>query len=106
MNPHDLPTDIGKHLAGPAGSAIALIWLNGRLLRKCAMFFAGCILSWYVAGPASIWLDLPEGFTGLLLGIFGMAVVDKIFEVIRTVQPGELITDFIRKRLGLERKES
>jgi hypothetical protein len=102
---HDLPPDISKHLAGPAGSLIALLWLHGRWPKKVAMFAAGWVLSFYGSPIAAQWLGFSEGFAGFLLGLFGMAIVDKIFETWKTLEIGTLLSDWIRKVLNLEHQE-
>lgn len=70
------------------------------------MFAAGWIFSLNVAPPVAHWLGLPEGFSGFLLGLFGMAIVDKIFEVWRSFELGALVMAWTKKRLGLNDKEA
>lgn len=101
MNLNDLPPDLGKHLAGPAGSFFALMWIDGSWPRKLSMFAAGWALSFYGSPHIATWLGFNEGFAGFLLGLFGMAIVDKMFMSWKELQIGQLITDFIRKRLGV-----
>lgn len=103
MNFPDIPPDLGKHLAGPAGSMVALFWLNGSIIRKCGMFVAGWAMSFYGAASVAGWLGFNEGFTGFLLGVFGMSIVDKIFEAWNTLKLGEILQDWVRKRLGVEK---
>ena len=98
---NNLPPDLGKHVAGPAGSLFALLWLKGSWPRKCAMFIGGWALSLYGSPGAAEWLGFSEGFTGFLLGLFGMAIVDKVFEVWVQMDFGTILKDWIRKRLGV-----
>lgn len=97
----DLPPEIGKHLAGPAGSLVALFWLRGTIARKCGMFAAGWALSFYGSSHVASWLGFNEGFAGFLLGLFGMSIVDKTFEAWNTLEVGVILKDWLRKRLGV-----
>ena len=102
MNINDLPPDLGRHLAGPAGSLIALMWMEGTWPRKIAMFAAGWVLSYYGSPHLAEWLGFNEGFSGFLLGLFGMAIVDKLFTAWKDLQVGQIFTDWLKKRLGVE----
>lgn len=93
--------DLGKHLAGPLGALVALLWLTGSWLRKTAMFMAGWALSYYGSPAAAEWLGFSEGFSGFLLGLFGMSIVDKIFEVWQSMEFGVIFKDWLRKKLGV-----
>lgn len=99
----EIPPDLGKHLAGPAGSMVALFWLRGSIPRKVGMFAAGWALSYYASTHVADWLGFNEGFAGFLLGLFGMSVVDKIFEGWQSFKVGDIFQDWIRKRLGVEK---
>lgn len=98
MNFNDLPPDLGKHLAGPAGSAIALLWLKTTWYRGLSMFAAGAALSYYAAPNVSSWLNLSESFTGFLLGLFGIAIVDKLFDTWQRFDASKLLVSFLEKR--------
>ena len=101
MNFPDLPPDMGRHLAGPAGSLVALMWMEGTWPRKIAMFIAGWVFSFYGAEYLSEWLGFNQGFSGFLLGLFGMAVVDKLFTSWKEFQVGEILSQWLKKKLGV-----
>ena len=98
---NDLPPDTDKFVAGPAGSLFALLWLKGTWPRKVAMFIGGWALSFYGAPGVATWLGFSEGFAGFLLGLFGMAIVDKMFEAWDVMDLGTILKDWLRKRLGV-----
>ena len=97
----DLPPDVGKYLAGPAGSLIALMWIEGTWFRKIAMFAAGWVLSFYGSIHLANWLGFNEGFSGFLLGLFGMSIVDKMFTAWKELEMGSIISDWLKKKLGV-----
>lgn len=70
------------------------------------MLAAGTALSYNIAGPLASWAGMNEGATGLILGLLGMALVDKIFESITKVQAADIFTEWVRKLLGLPAKPS
>ena len=82
---------------------MALFWLKGSIPRKCGMFAAGWALSFYGAATVAAWLGFNEGFAGFLLGVFGMSIVDKAFEIWQAFKAGEIFQDWLRKRLGVEK---
>lgn len=106
MSIYDLLPDGPKLLISFVGSLIALNWLPGNCWRKTRMLAAGTALSYTVAAPLAGWAGMNEGATGLILGLLGMALVDKIFESIAKVQAADLFTEWLRKVLGLPAKSS
>lgn len=85
MNFTELPPEVGRAAPGFLGSALAWRWLAGSWKQKLGMVAAGVALSWYAGQPMSRWLQLDVALTGFLLGLFGMACVDKVFAVINAV---------------------
>ena len=101
MNTPDLPPDLARLLAGPAGSLVALLWIEGTWPRKIAMFAAGWVLSYYGSEHLATWLGFNEGFSGFLLGLFGMSIVDKVFTAWKELEVGSIISDWLKKKLGV-----
>lgn len=100
----DLPPDFGKYAAGPVGSAIALLWLPGTLLRRAAMFFAGWGMAHFTAPALTTWLNLSPTFAGFLTGLFGVVIVSKLFDTWVQFDAGTILKEFVRKLLRLEPK--
>lgn len=101
----DLPPDFGKLAAGPVGSAIALLWLPGTLVRRVAMFFAGCGMSHYFAAPVAAWLPyLPIGTAGFLVGLLGVVVTQKLFDTWVKFDAGTILKTALYKWLRIEEK--
>ena len=101
MDLPDIPPEIGKHFAGPLGSLFALLWIHGTWPRKAAMFAGGVALSFYAAPALSEAYSFSEGFAGFLLGLFGMAAVDKVFAIWQTLELGIIFKKWLYKTLGL-----
>jgi hypothetical protein len=90
-------------LAGVAGAAASLAFIKGNLIERVVMAIGGAVLSLYATPWMSAKTGLPPGLCGFLLGLFGMAICAKVWEVIATLPTAELWThaiDVIRKRLG------
>lgn len=90
-------------LAGLAGAAASLAFIKGTLTERVVMALGGAVLSLYATPWMTQVSGLPAGLCGFLLGLFGMAVCAKVWELIVTTPTGEVwkhTIDVIRKRLG------
>lgn len=96
---------MGKLAPGVVGSFVSLLFAHGPWPRKVAMFMAGAACARFGTSAASSWAGLDAGFTGFLLGLFGMAVIAKTFETWQAFELGSLLRDALRKLLGLPTKE-
>jgi hypothetical protein len=98
----DDPSSIAKHVAGPLGAISALFWIKDTWPRRIAMVGIGCALSYYAAPSLSDWAHVPGGLAGYLLGLFGMATVNKVFTTWDALDLGVILRRFISKRLGVD----
>ena len=83
-----------------AGALISLNFVKGSWNEKILMFAGGAVLSFYASPYASIKTGLPEGFTGFGLGLFGMAICAKLYEVIQSLPIKEFWHSVLRRVLG------
>jgi hypothetical protein len=102
-----LPPELRNAGPGVAGSVLALFFMRRPPLILIGVFLGGCLLSYYGTAwvAAALNMSRADGLVGFLLGLFGMALIAKIYDTIEAINPGELWTavrQFIRKRLGLE----
>lgn len=104
MNMPDFLPEIGKLAASFIGSLCSLRWLPGRWWQKLQMLIAGTALSRYSTEPLAKWAGMNEGQAGFFLGLFGMAVVIKIFDTIEKTQVADIFMEWARKTLGLPPK--
>lgn len=102
----ELPEPITKALPGIVGSLVSVSFLKGTLMRKVAMFASGSAMAAFGTPWAAKFSDLPEGFAGFLLGLFGMTIVSKCFEAWETLDLSTMLRDWLRKLLSLPPKES
>jgi hypothetical protein len=91
---------------GIAGSLLALMFLRRPLFVLAGMFVGGSLLSYYGANWLAEWLSIERhtGLAGFVLGLFGMAVVAKVYDTIDALAPTEVakaVIEAIRKRLGV-----
>lgn len=92
---------VGKALPGAVGSLIALAWMKAPWPRKVVMWASGAALSYFAASSAATWANTNEGLAGFLLGLFGMAVVDKVFKTWESFDATALLGEALRKLLRL-----
>jgi hypothetical protein len=96
----DIDPVIAKAGPGLIGSLVAVgLMRDVSPWRRVIAFIAGAACSYY--GADTVVLMLPavkEGFAGFVLGLFGMALVVKIYETLDDIKPAQLMRDFFTKR--------
>ena len=100
----DIPPELVKVVPGTVGSLVSMLFIKDTWPRKVAMFVAGAGLARYGSEPLSGFTHLSEGFAGFLLGLFGMAVVAKVFDTWDHFDVGTILVEWVRKVLGLPAK--
>lgn len=101
----EIPPDLKEFTPGALGSLIALPFLKGSWWVRIAMVLGGAWLSFYGTKPAASYLGMlgAEGLIGFLIGLFGMAVVAKLHELIASVEAaavGGLIKGWLQSKFG------
>ena len=97
----DLNAQLGIVLAAPLGALCALLWYRGEAKRKTSMFGVGWLISYYSAETLAAWAGMSVGFVAFLLGLFGIAVIDKVFKTWGELDIGQILSHFLHKMLGL-----
>lgn len=70
--------------------------------EKAFMVFGGAVAAGYLEPPISAYFNVTNGgFIAFIIGLFGMSLAAAIMDVIDSTKWGKLVTEFIRKRLGL-----
>jgi hypothetical protein len=107
VQPPELLDDAIKAVPGFLGSAFATLFFNEpHWIRRIGVFLAGASLSWYASAWIASRSGMDEGFAGFLVGLFGMSVVKKIFDLWTSFDLSSILSDWIRKVLGLPPKEA
>jgi len=88
-------------LSGVAGAALSLAYMKGPPLERITNAVGGALVSLYTSGWLSTKTSMPEGLTGFLMGLFGMAICAKGWELIQTVPLGDVWAGILQK-LGLK----
>jgi len=96
---------LAKLLAGALGSFVSLKFVQGTLFERVFMGVGGASVSYYAATPAYNWIGVPntEGLVGFLIGLFGMAIMAKVYEVIQMTdakQVSQDIWEWIKRKWG------
>lgn len=109
MQPENL-TDIGlaKLAAGVAGSFVSLRFIQGSPIQRATSFVGGAALSYFMSTPSTVWLGLKgvdgaEGVVGLFIGVFGMTIVSKMYDVIQGADAQVMATallDWVKRKWG------
>lgn len=94
----DIDAIIAK-LSGVAGACLSLAYMKGPPVERITNAVGGAIVSLYSSGWLSTKTGMPEGLTGFLMGLFGMAICAKAWELIQTTPLGE-VWERILKRVG------
>lgn len=84
-----------KLVAGLAGSVVSLRFVQGTIIERVFMGVGGAALSYYATTPAAQWIGVTdaEGLIGFLIGLFGMAIMAKIYEVILIADASKIASD-------------
>ena len=94
----DLHTEVAKAAPGAVGALVALRWMKGATwLHTVSSFVGGSALSYYGTEYAVKWSGADAGFSGFVLGLFGMAVVTKAFEAIESFKASDLLGKLLAK---------
>ncbi|WP_237173056.1 hypothetical protein [Paracandidimonas lactea] len=96
----DIQEIIERALPGVFGSAGALFWLKGGPIRKLGLFLFGVIVAYYVGTALAQWAGVNEAATGLVLGLFSMSIVDRLFDAIQQFDFNDLFDRIVDKFLG------
>ena len=104
MNFNDLPPELGKHLAGPAGSAVALFFLKGTWRTYTGAFLGGWAMAHYFgAFVHDTFPRLGLETSGFLVGLLGVVVVKKLFDTWEQFDAGTLLKQWVTRKLGLDK---
>ena len=96
---------IVKLIAGFFGSLVSLKFVPGTFLEKALMLAGGVALSYFATSPVTDWLAIPktEGLIGFFIGLFGMALVSKVYEVLLLLDAAAIAADLwaaFKRKLG------
>ena len=96
MQPDSIPDfSLAKLASGVAGALVSMRFLQGTWPEKITMAIGGAALSYYATGSVASWLSMQtaEGLVGFLIGLFGMAIVAKGYEVIQMIDAKQVAAD-------------
>lgn len=100
----DIPPDLARHAAGPAGALTAMLFMAGvPIWRRLVLAMAGGVAAIYGAPVlVSAYPALqPEG-AGYLLGLCGMAIVAKAAATWEALELGSLLRRKLAALMGVQ----
>ena len=96
-----IPPELTKLCGAFLGSLMSLRWLPGGWIYKLQMLIGGVLVSSYVGDMLAHWSGMNAGAAGFLTGVFGIAVLDKLFELLRSTPWGAMLEERLRPRKDL-----
>ncbi|HJY06548.1 MAG TPA: hypothetical protein VJ323_09530 [Bryobacteraceae bacterium] len=103
--PDAVSNELWKSLPGMVGALTALLLSRDVWVRKIPLFIVGSVAARFGNHDAARILGLDEGFAGFLLGVFGMAVLAKVFDVWTGLDLGPMLKEWLRSVLHLPPQE-
>lgn len=88
-------------LSGVFGACLSLAYMKGPPIERISNAVGGAIVSLYTAPWLATKTDMPEGLTGFLMGLFGMAICAKGWELIQNT-PIKEVWDGLLKKVGMK----
>ena len=97
----DVDPTIAKIGASVVGALVSLNFVRGTLPERLSMAAGGASLSYYSSDYIAHSLHMGEsiGLVGFLIGLFGMAIVAKVYEGITTLEVKRIINDLLGRFL-------
>lgn len=95
---------VAAKLAGVAGALVSMRFLQGTWPQRISTAVCGALISFYAAPYVSIRVGIPEGLSGFLLGLFGMAIASRLWEWVQTTPIAgvwQIVIDWLKKRAGV-----
>ncbi len=91
-----------KSIAGLLGAAVSLRFVGGTFIERATMAAGGAALSFYGSDWTTALLGMKgaEGLVGFLIGLFGMAIIAKIYEVIHALDAPKMAADAWARWIG------
>lgn len=87
-------------LPGIIGSTGAALWTKGGKRRVASLWILGIAVAYYVGPYIAGVANMPESVTGLIVGFFGMAIIDKVFEGIAKFDLANAFNKLVDRFLG------
>lgn len=100
MAQHEIPPEILKGVPGTIGALVALRWIAGTPMQRVAAVVGGSGTSYYASDFVSGITGTNFGLVAWLIGLFGMAIAHKVFDLIAAFDLGSRI-DKILKKFGM-----
>lgn len=95
--PDPIPPEVLRILPGTLGAVVALQWIVGTPMQRVTAILGGSAASYYGTGHLAEMMGTDTGLTGFLIGLFGMAVAAKCFEVLQLVDPGKVLAKVLSR---------
>ena len=94
------PVDLSRYAPGAAGALISVLLIKDTWPRRIGLFVAGVVAAKYIGPYLVSSLKVEPELAGFLVGLFSMAVLAKVIEVIESLKPKE-VWGRIFKKLGM-----
>lgn len=95
---------VAAKLAGVAGALVSMRFLQGTWPQRVSTAICGALISFYAAPYVAARVGIPEGLSGFLMGLFGMAIASRLWEWVQTTPIAgvwQIVIDWLKKRAGV-----
>jgi len=102
-SPHFTSSDIVRVAVGVVGALVSLKFIKDvSPLEKATLFVGGAVLSYVGTPPVVDYLKVPSagGLVGFMVGLFGMAVMTKLYEAVQLLDSQRIVDWFQDKFLS------
>lgn len=96
---NEVHPEIIKAVPGTLGAIVALRWIVGTPLQRITAIVGGSAASYYGTSHLASLMGTDAGLTGFLIGLFGMAVAAKCFEVLQLLDPAKVLDKLLSRWL-------
>lgn len=97
--PNQVHPEVLKVIPGTVGALVALGWIKGTWPQRVIALVGGAAASYYGTGYLAGMMGTDAGLTGFLIGLFGMAVAAKCFEVLQLLDPAKVLDKLLSRWL-------
>ena len=94
----DMHQEITKAAPGFIGALIAALWSKEAPARSACLVLAGTATAYFVGEWLSARLGVPGTIAGFFVGVYGIAIVNKGFEVLQTFPIDQILSVWAKSK--------
>jgi hypothetical protein len=96
----DFPPEVSKAAPGIIGAAVSAMWTKEHPVRAFLLFLAGSASAIIAGDWLSHSLGIPPSLSGFLVGVYGIAILNKGYEALQEIPLGQLLSGWVQSKLN------